>query len=402
MIKNRKINRLIGSLLFLLCFAFPAKSAHKPLSDSAQVSILISAPFDGDVFSAFGHAALRVNDPGLGVDYVFNHGIFNESGVANVLRFIQGNFSAEFYAISSKEFVEDSKQKDRQLTELMLNFLPEEKESLWQLILEKAEQPKQTYHYDILKENCTALPLDFVEKSTIGTILYRERDIQQSYLSLFDSYLQSFPWVQFFVDLSSGTEVNRPITYRQAFFIPDLFAEALLSARIKGNEGGLRPLVSGSSIIVQGTESVVSRSFTPFLCSLIVLFVILLITIVEWRKKTYLRWFDVSLLGLTGFAGIYLFYFSIIVQQWYSFPNWWLLWIHPLHLLGAVFCVSKRFRKQAYYYHIFNLCALGGAIIGTCFASQHYHPAFVPLIVGFAIRSASYVWRWHSNQKELQ
>jgi hypothetical protein len=401
MLETREKYRLIVSLLFLLCAAFPVKPAHKSLSGSAQVSILISAPCNEGFASLFGHTALRVEDPELKIDYVFNYGIAGfESNVQNFFRLLQGNHLCDLYALDFQEIENEHIQAKRQMVELVLNFSPEEKEFFWQSLLTKAESPGRVY-YDVLKRNCTALPVRLIEKSINGKLLYEEPEMHESYQSLCDRYLQNYPGSQWLLDVSFGIPTNKPITYQEAFFIPAILKEAFLSATIQDETGRLRPLISDVSVLISCVSENKPGWFTPWTGSWLLLILIIMSCMMEYRTKKQLRWVDVVLFSLAGLVGIYLFYVNFIAAAWYAFPSWWLLCFHPLHLLGAVFCASKRWNRQAFQYHIFNLCALGVMVIGTCIVPQHYNPAFVPVIVGLAIRSAMAVRRRRLAQKKL-
>ena len=48
-------------LLFLFLCLIPAK-AQTELSDEAQISILTAAPSDDEVYTVYGHTAIRVKD----------------------------------------------------------------------------------------------------------------------------------------------------------------------------------------------------------------------------------------------------------------------------------------------------------------------------------------------------
>ncbi|MFO8021654.1 MAG: DUF4105 domain-containing protein, partial [Perlabentimonas sp.] len=48
------------------------------LTDSSKVSLLTCSQGD-ELYSIFGHSAIRVSDPVVGIDWVFNYGTFNFS-----------------------------------------------------------------------------------------------------------------------------------------------------------------------------------------------------------------------------------------------------------------------------------------------------------------------------------
>jgi hypothetical protein len=387
MSEKRKKYQFILCLWLLLFTVFPAKAAYKPLSESARVSVLFSTRAE------FGHAALRVVDPELKIDYVFNYGIIGFD--LNYFPLFFKDYPCQMYAVDFQEIEKEDIQAKNQMTELVLNFSPEEKEFLWQSLLSKAKSSPRVL-YDVFKGNCTSLPIALIEGSVRGKLLYKEQESHESYLSLLDKYMQYSPWVRLFLDISFGIRANTPITDHEAFFIPDRARKAFLSAEIQDENGNLRPLISDVSVILPGVSEEKSGWFTPWVGSLLLLILVIVSCIIEYRKKKIVRWLDVVLFAFAGLVGIYLFYANFIVDRWYFFPSWWLLCIHPLHLLGAVFCASKRLNRPAYYYHIFNLCAIGVMVVGTCFVPQYYNPAFAVLIGILVLRSA-----WHVVRRRL-
>ena len=54
-------------------------NAQPKLSENAKISLMTSAPYDDEVFTVYGHAALRIQDSIQKIDYIFNYGIFDFS-----------------------------------------------------------------------------------------------------------------------------------------------------------------------------------------------------------------------------------------------------------------------------------------------------------------------------------
>ena len=71
LIRMRKI-----ILSFLLISLSSIQGFSQPLSPSAKISLVICAPGD-EIYSYFGHAAIRVNDPLYEKDIIINYGVFS-------------------------------------------------------------------------------------------------------------------------------------------------------------------------------------------------------------------------------------------------------------------------------------------------------------------------------------
>ena len=65
------------ALAFLALWSDPAMAGDlaDQLTESARVSVLTASP-GADLYAAFGHTAIRVFDPSVRLDYVFNYGTF--------------------------------------------------------------------------------------------------------------------------------------------------------------------------------------------------------------------------------------------------------------------------------------------------------------------------------------
>ena len=62
-------------LLLVCCFSFISYSQGLQLSEQAQISVLTCGPGD-ELYSIFGHTAIRIQDNLSGFDTVYNYGMF--------------------------------------------------------------------------------------------------------------------------------------------------------------------------------------------------------------------------------------------------------------------------------------------------------------------------------------
>ena len=60
------------------------------LSSKAEISIITCGPYQGELYSAFGHSAIRVFDPVLGFDIAYNYGVFDFNQPNFYLNFTRG------------------------------------------------------------------------------------------------------------------------------------------------------------------------------------------------------------------------------------------------------------------------------------------------------------------------
>lgn len=70
----KRPNLYILLLFFLLLLPFGQTTANG--NDSIRLSLLTCAPGE-EIYSLFGHTAIRYEDPANGIDAVFNYGLFS-------------------------------------------------------------------------------------------------------------------------------------------------------------------------------------------------------------------------------------------------------------------------------------------------------------------------------------
>ena len=88
-----------------LCFLSLAMTWARPLTERAKVSLLTSSPYEAEVFTVYGHAALRINDPGQRIDIVINYGLFNFNKPFFIYRFASGETDYMLGAINYSDYI---------------------------------------------------------------------------------------------------------------------------------------------------------------------------------------------------------------------------------------------------------------------------------------------------------
>ncbi|MDL2256819.1 DUF4105 domain-containing protein [Bacteroidales bacterium OttesenSCG-928-I14] len=375
------------------------QKSFKALSEEAQISVLFSSPLDTTMFSFFGHSALRVKDPVLDLDYVFNYGIFEiTSPGSTTYNLIKGTLASDLWVLDFPTVLEATRKENRTMEECVLNLSPEETQQLWFALIDNAKPENRRYTFDFFNKNCTTFIYKIIKRNLNGEIVYSDELLANDQLSLrqiLNKYAVSYPWFIVYTDLVLGTPMDENVSLEETFFVPKELQTAFLSARVKDANGNYKPLFASSTIILEKTEEKTETSaLTPFIWSIIALSLVAFLTLIEGMKKKYFRWFDCILYTIAGLAGSYMVMTTIINAGWYNFPNWNLLWLHPLHFLGLIAAIPKRPIKIGYYYHIINAFLLCFMILGVFFIPQHYNAVFIPFILCLLIRSTAYIFQY--------
>lgn len=366
-------------------------AAHhaQPLSPEAQISLLTSSPSDDNVYTVYGHAALRVCDPVQKVDAVFNYGIFDFSKPNFIYRFAKGETDYKLQAYDFNYYLIEYIERGSKVYEQVLNLLPEEKESLWQALVLNERPENRVYRYNFFFDNCATRPVVMIENNIQGTIEYAPQTEQPTFRDAINYCTRHRPWQTFGCDLIMGVPTDRVMTLKETFFLPAYLQEAFDKAKIVRN-GVAEPLIIQANVLsVKEVRPEQTRSplTSPLTCFTLLFLIMLTVTWNEWRQKTYYRLVDCLLFFTAGMAGCIIFFLSFLSVHPCMFPNISLLWLHPLHFIGVVFFSVKRFKNMAFWYHFINFAAISIMSVAWFLIPQHFNLAFIPLIASLWLRS---------------
>lgn len=367
----------------------PVCMVAQNLSEASTISLLTASPVPEHLVSLFGHTALRVSDPGSGIDYVFNYGMFDESlsGIAAVTEMFKGDLQCEMWVVPFSDFLDATRKENRRLVEHSLHLLPDEKNLIWKALINNAKEENRTYVFDFFRRNCTTFPRDLITDNLGKRIVLPDHLGEKTYLQITSHYVRPYPWIHFFIDLISGQNMDKKASSFESLFIPRELETAWLSAHVEDG----RPLIASSTIRVEGSENREvnggSTFLTPLFCAWVLLALIVALSVVEWRRKTYYKWLNVVLFGFTGLFGIVFCVFKLGYAPWYALTDWMLLWIHPLHLIAAVYMIASPFARFLRVYHAANLLLLSFLMAGVFFLPQGYNAAFFPFMACLWLRS---------------
>lgn len=97
-------------------------------SDSIRISLLTCAS-GGEIYSLFGHTAIRYENLTRGIDAVFNYGLFNFNAPNFILRFALGETDYQLGVTDYKRFAAEYNYLERDVWQQVLNLTPLEKRS---------------------------------------------------------------------------------------------------------------------------------------------------------------------------------------------------------------------------------------------------------------------------------
>lgn len=304
------------SLIFLFfslsVVTMQAQGPKRVIPDSIRISLLTCASGE-EIYSLFGHTAIRYENYTRGIDAVFNYGIFNFNAPNFILRFALGETDYQLGVTDYERFAAEYYYLERDVWQQELNLTVQEKGKLVMLLEENYRPENRIYRYNFFYDNCATRPRDLIEKSIDGTLQYAgdmtDTDSGISFRDLLHKYSKGHPWSRFGMDLCMGSQADRTINRRLMMFVPFYVQEYFNQARIVNKEGETRPLVlNEEKIIVTGNEEAEQPSdgFTPMQTALLLLILTAAATIYGIRRKKTLWGIDFALFFAAGTAGMYI------------------------------------------------------------------------------------------------
>ena len=346
----KRPNLYILLLFFLLLLPFGQTTANG--NDSIRLSLLTSA-LGEEIYSLFGHTAIRYEDPANGGDAVFNYGLFSFNTPNFIFRFSLGETDYQLGATDYAHFAAEYAFDGRSVWQQTLNLSKEEKAELIRLLQENYRPENRVYRYNFFYDNCATRPRDKIEESIIGKVIYpsESQDGSRSFRDIVHQYCKGHPWARFGIDLCIGSEADRPITQRQMMFAPFYLMDAFAGAQI-ANDSIQRPLVSDKALIVDAVSDEEEGGWmpTPLQCSLLLFILTAAATIYSLRKRTGLWGVELVLFGTAGIVGCVLAFLALFSEHPAVSSNFLLLVFHPGQLLFLpyiIYCVRKG--KKCWY-----------------------------------------------------
>ncbi len=321
--------KVLRRLLLLLTVLLPVGvfaqtdtvDVKQPAEDFVTVSVCVASPGE-EIYSALGHACLRLQCPTYGLDYVYSYE--SEDASHKVLDFFAGRLKMAVRAVPTSEYVAQYAPEGRGVTEYVLRLPIRVKQRLWQQM--DARLQYTPVPYDYMNRSCAVSVLDWLEeaigKDSLEYAPWPEKYGRSRKEIGGDSIVNE--WNHIFVCTFVTGEANDVhIDNLRKVIIPSELVEVLQGAQAFGT-----PLMEdGCNVLQPTTKTVGPAKVTPLMLSLVVL----LLSLVNLRlHKTWLRAVVLIPCLLLGLFVLYLVVLSDLpCTQW----NWLIIPFCPLPFL---------------------------------------------------------------------
>jgi hypothetical protein len=370
--------------LFILIATQIQFSSFAQDSSHIRISLLTCTPGQ-ELYSTFGHTAIRITDSSSVTDYVFNFGTFNFDDDGFYTKFIRGKL---LYYLSVENFTDFKfayQAENRGITEQILNLDAEEKIALKLALYENAKEKNKYYKYDFIFDNCTTRARDMVLKYKKNPPPFQQvMPKGTSFRKAIHLYLDKNgkDWSKLGIDLLLGAPTDEIMSTKYSQFLPDNLKKSLdISKQFPSL------LISTKNLypITEQTEE--SSLFTPLFVFSILFSCILLMSFSSnhWIKM-FLQGFDGVFFFLIGILGVLLIFMWWGTDHSMTKNNYNLLWIWPTNIIAAFLMPSQKKWVQKYFGIQAALLLI--VLIGWFFLPQQLNTSLIPIVLLMIFRSA--------------
>lgn len=356
-------------------------------SSRLRISLLTCTP-GSELYSVFGHSALRVVDSAAGTDVVYNFGTFNFDDPNFYSKFVLGKLmyflSQEYYP----DFLFSYKYFNRGIREQVLDLNGNEKKQIQQELFVNISEENRYYKYDFLYDNCTTRLRDIIFKNRNNLPvdlpeLNRQRKTFRDHLH---GYLDraEMQWTKLGIDLLLGVGADKVMSSTEAMFLPDHLFTGVALANISG-----RQLVKQDLVPLQDAQPSTTKLdfwLTPmFFFSL---FALLVVFPAFPNGKSFRRYqliMDRILFISSGLLGCLLLFMWFGTDHQSFRNNLSIVWAMPINLLlGFIMPSNKGWFKN--YLKVFS-SLLFILLIFNIFSICYINIALYPVIAALSFRS---------------
>ena len=374
-------------------------------SDSVRVSLLTCAP-GSEIYSLFGHTALRYENPTKGEDWVFNYGMFSFNTPNFVMRFVKGETDYQLGVIPFRYFEGEYAMRGSSVYQQELNLTSPEKENIIRLLEENYRPANRTYRYNYFYDNCTTRARDKVEQGIEGKVVYPKGMKERSFRQIVREYTDGHEWSAFGIDLCLGSEADEPIDERKQMFSPFYMLEFARGAMIHRADT-IVPFVKSEKLLLDFSskdEELFEKDEeiflpSPWACALIWWVLTFVVTTLGIKNgKVYWLW-DALLFGAQGIGGCVialLFFFSVHPTVG---SNWLLMILNPLPLFYMPFMIYRAIKGKKDAFHVINAVVLTLFIVLMPFVQQKFNPTVLPLALNLLTCSVGHLIIYSRQKK---
>ncbi|MCD8407422.1 DUF4105 domain-containing protein [Tenacibaculum dicentrarchi] len=383
------IKKITTIFLFLCCFntVLSQVTDSLKLSNNAQISIITSGPGEA-LYEKFGHAAIRIKDPVLNFDFIYNYGIFDFENPTFYADFTKGYMKYKLAKYPFYLALKNNQRHKRWVKEQVLNLSQVQKNEFFTILEINILPENAGYLYDPYFDNCATKPRDIIKKVVGKNLIFKDDFVRQkmSLRELMNNEIHQNTWGSLGINIALGSRLDKVATANEYLYLPDYVFEALNYSKIL-KDGKEDTLISKTNILLDFDEKQPkSDNFSPFLIILVLSLLGLCITYKDYKNAKRSKWLDFIIFFISGITGVLIVYLWFFTNHSTAPNNFNFLWAFAPNLIVSFFLIQKKSPKWISKYMLLLLAFLVILAIIWVTKTQLFSITLIPLFVLFAVR----------------
>lgn len=338
--------------------------SHQLTSDSASllpseniiISILTCGPGE-ELYTSFGHSAVRIIHKDKNLDEVYNYGTFNFSDPNFYTNFALGKMDYYLNKSTYADFIEEYKYYNRSVREQILDITTKDAEGILKYLENNLKPENRYYRYSFIYDNCAtrirdilprAIGMNFTFNDVIGkkTISYR---------NILNEYLHNQHWARTGINIALGSPADSNMSNESSMFLPDFLHGGISLAKYYGGN-----IVKNDVILNAGQLPEKNPINGPLLFTI----ALLGLTVVSkyFKVMNPLQPFIFkTVLVISGLIGFVILFMWLISSHQSCNDNFNILWAFPANLVIAF--MNAKGKSWARLYSLMGITLLIVALI---------------------------------------
>lgn len=340
-----KFKLLILLLFFCLanCFATNTNTRYKVWTQdisNTEISVLTCSPGD-EIYSIFGHTAVRVYNPNTKVDAVVNYGLFDFNQESFVYRFVKGETDYMCGVENFNSFLYSYAWRGSGVKATVLDLTDAEKERIIRVLTNDLKPQNREYRYNFAYNNCATKIRDIVNFAYSGkceSLLPSEYTFRQ----IIGKYAENYPWFMFSFDIClGGRDYNTLMTPEEVQFLPEHLDAALNNSLINRDGEELRPNTRQEILLTPADKTIESTLFTPIVVASILLILSIINLVLGNKCRIASNIYSGTLLFTYTIVGLLITFLIFFSEHPFTTWNMNILIFNPLLIIPFVGLMVK-------------------------------------------------------------
>lgn len=327
-----------------------------------EISILTCSP-GKEVYSVFGHTAIRVFDKENNIDEVYNFGMFDFDTPNFEYKYLKGKLEYFRGVEKTDNFIKIYTYEERLITEQVLNLNEYEKNEIIDRLKFLHRPENKFYLYSFLEKNCSTETRDLL--SYIG-IDFKKQELEKSNRTLINSYLKEMPWLKLGINLVLGKSLDKNSTRNQSMFLPDYLKKEIDNATLNGKK------IVKNEQNLNSTQNSYRFNFQRILSPLLLFSLIALMTFFWFPVQA--RLITCLLISITGLFILALWIFSGHEEVK---NNLNIIWCNPLYFIYIPLFIQNKSNRILSYVLLGTVVS---SVLMWVFKMQIFDISIIPIL----------------------